>query len=104
MSSVLPKEYLVAADLNMIARVLDHAGYHHPRNEIDANDRHHASRFLLEMVWRGVGVEKDLMAALEARDILAKRERIPPPQDRLEAFSERAYVIGRLTGARRSIH
>ena len=104
MSSGNPREHLIAADLNMIARVLDHAGYYGPKNEVDANCRHHASRFLLELVRSGVNKEKDLRAALEMRDIVAAREYLSPPQERLETFGERPREIGRVTGANRSVH
>lgn len=68
MSSEIVPRHLKADDLNIIGRVLDHGGYYGPKNEVAANDRHRASRFLLKLFQNGVYAEIDLSAALKARD------------------------------------
>ncbi|CAD7036643.1 hypothetical protein RHAB21_02551 [Pseudorhizobium halotolerans] len=67
MSSNLIHEYLEIADLDMLERVLERAGYYGPTSEVETSETKEAALFLMRLFQSGIDSESDLVAALDAR-------------------------------------
>ncbi|MCJ8520615.1 hypothetical protein ABID21_003499 [Pseudorhizobium tarimense] len=67
MSSNIVHEYLEVADIDMLERVLEHAGYYGPTSHVGASETEEAATFLMRLFRSGTDSESDLIAAIDAR-------------------------------------
>lgn len=87
MSSNILHEYLEPADMKMLERVLERAGYYGTASQVDASDTQYAAQFLLKLFQSGIDSEEDLIAALDARGKSTAEGGSTPRQVRLEAVN-----------------
>jgi len=87
MSSKLPHEYLDAADMTMLQRVLEQAGY--SATQPDTSETLEAAKFLLCLVRQGTINEEELTLALRNRDRgIAAGIRMPTEGDSLVRWTD----------------
>ncbi|MDM9623460.1 hypothetical protein A6U87_27735 [Rhizobium sp. AC44/96] len=84
-------EYLEIADVKMLERVLERAGYY--ASLVDTSDTQYAAQFVLKLFQSGIDSEEDLVDALNARGKSAV-EGATPRQVRLEAVNRWADERG----------
>jgi hypothetical protein len=86
MSSNIVHEYLEIADIDMLERVLERAGYYGPASQVGDSETEEAATFLMRLFRNGKDSESDLIAALNARGKGAEEGGDTPAQVRMGAL------------------
>ncbi len=100
MSSNILHEYLETADVKLLERVLERAGYYGTSSQEKASDTRYAAQFLLKLFQSGIDSEEDLIAALGARGKSTAERGATPRQMRLEAVNRWADEVGQGSATR----
>lgn len=86
MSSIHPKYYLDADDLNLLVEVLTAAGFYGTTAKADPSGRNAATRFLMAALENGINSREMLAAALIERGSASNGEHQTPAQTKAEAI------------------